>query len=249
MAIGTGSTMAEWDPALLRLLARDRRLILFDYPGIGLSSPLRARRTSFADLADRTARFMDAIGVPRADVPGLVDGRLRHPAARRPASRARAPADPRRTNPGGDQAELGDPDAQEIDSDPARSDEAALEILYPPTPAGRAEGRSFLARLDEAGEDGGIPDDFEVDAATVRAQVAAEDPWLRSNANWDALGSLRAPALVTGGTLDRVVPPVNLERIAGRIPGARLELFPDAAHAFLFQERHRFARAVRDFLD
>jgi pimeloyl-ACP methyl ester carboxylesterase len=39
MLIGTGSTMAEWDPALLRLLARDHRLILFDYPGVGFSGP------------------------------------------------------------------------------------------------------------------------------------------------------------------------------------------------------------------
>ena len=41
MLMGTGSTMSEWDPALLRLLARGHRLILFDYPGIGLSGPWR----------------------------------------------------------------------------------------------------------------------------------------------------------------------------------------------------------------
>ena len=39
MLMGTGSTMAEWDPALLRLLARDHRLILFDYPGVGIRGP------------------------------------------------------------------------------------------------------------------------------------------------------------------------------------------------------------------
>ncbi len=37
MLIGTGSTMAEWDPALLRLLARDHRLVMLDYPGVGES--------------------------------------------------------------------------------------------------------------------------------------------------------------------------------------------------------------------
>ena len=169
MAIGTGSTMAEWDPALLRLLAEERRLILFDYPGIGMSSPRRATRTSFAQLADQTARFMDAIGVPRADVLGWSMGgfvaqqlAVRHPERVRRLVLAG-------TNPGGDRTELGDPDAQRIDSDPDRSDEAALEVLYPLTPAGRAEGRAFLARLERASERGEIPDDFEVSAATVRA--------------------------------------------------------------------------------
>ena len=68
MLMGTGSTMAEWDPALLRLLARHQRLILFDYPGVGLSGPWRGR--SFDSLADSTAALMDAIGVEHADVLG-----------------------------------------------------------------------------------------------------------------------------------------------------------------------------------
>ena len=69
MLMGTGSTMSEWDPALLRLLAREQRLILFDYPGIGLSGPWRGPRT-FDSLADSTAALMDAIGVERANVLG-----------------------------------------------------------------------------------------------------------------------------------------------------------------------------------
>ena len=41
MLIGTGSTMAEWDPALLHLLARDHRLVMLDYPGVGKSGAWR----------------------------------------------------------------------------------------------------------------------------------------------------------------------------------------------------------------
>ncbi len=77
---------------------------------------------------------------------------------------------------------------------------------------------------------------------------AAEDPWLRSNANAKALGSLDVPTLVTGGLVDPVTPPENARWIAKRIPGAKLELFDDA-HAYLFSERARFARVVDDFLD
>ena len=44
------------------------------------------------------------------------------------------------------------------------------------------------------------------------------------------------------------MPPINLRRIAARIPRAELRVFP-GAHAFLFQERRPFTRAVDRFLD
>lgn len=247
MAIGTGSTMAEWDPALLRLLARDHRLILFDYPGLGRSAPLRDGRVSFAGAADTTARFLAAIGVERADVLGWSMGgfvaqqlAIRHPGSVRRVILAG-------TNPGGDAAVLGPPGDQAIDSDPDPSDAAVLRVLYPRTPAGRAEGRAFLRRLDRASDSGEIPDDFDVPAATVRAQVRAEDPWLRSNANAAALARLRVPVLVTGGRGDVVVPPANARRLARLIPDASLRLLP-GGHAFLFGDRERFAAIVQRFL-
>lgn len=248
LAIGTGSTMAEWDPALLAQLARDRRLILFDYPGLGRSSrrPPGAR-TSFAGLADTAAGLLRAIGVARADVLGWSMGgfvaqqlAIRHPARVRRLVLAG-------TNPGGDRAVLGPPADQRIDSDPDPSDAAVLRVLYPRTRAGQAEGRAFLARLERASEAGTIPDDFTVPAATVHSQVAAEDPWLRSNANARALRRLRLPVLVTAGRADPVTPPLNARRIAALIPGARLALLP-GAHAFLFGERVRFTRLLDRFL-
>lgn len=248
MAIGTGSTMAEWDPALLRLLAAHHRLVLFDYPGLGRSSALPGPTTSFAALADTTAAFMAAIGVPRSDVLGWSMGgfvaqqlAIRHPGAVRGLILAG-------TNPGGDATVLGPTSDQDTDSDPDPSDAQVLGVLYPRTAAGRAEGRSFLHRLDTASESGEIPDDFDVPAATVAAQVAAEDPWLRSNANMRGLAGLSTPTLVTGGRRDVVVPPANPRWIAAHVPGARLDLFADA-HAFLFSERVRFTAAVDAFLD
>ncbi|MBJ7328525.1 MAG: alpha/beta hydrolase [Solirubrobacteraceae bacterium] len=246
MAIGTGSTMAEWDPAMLALLARERRLILFDYPGVGKSSKLKGSIT-FAGLADTTHAFIRAIGLQEADVLGWSMGgfvaqqlAIRHPESVRRLILAG-------TNPGGDQAVLGDDDDQDIDSDPDPSDDAVLRVLYPRTKAGRAEGRAFLKRLETASESGEIPDDFDVRASTVRKQVAAEDPWLRSNANANALKQLRVPTLVTGGKLDPVVPPLNATRTAALIPGARLELYP-GSHAFLFGDRAAFAGDVEAFL-
>jgi pimeloyl-ACP methyl ester carboxylesterase len=243
MLAGTGSTMAEWDPALLRLLARDNRLILFDYPGLGLSGPWHGR--SFDSLADATTGLMDAIHLPEADIlgwsmGGFVAQRLAIDHPQRVSHLILAG-----TNPGGSHTVLGTPKAQAIDSEPDPSEAQILHELYPPDR--QAEGRRFLRRLERASQSGEIPDDFHVPVATTRAQVAAEDPWLRSNRNYRQLGALTMPTLAAAGARDPVVPPVNLRRIAARIPDSRLVVFP-GAHAFLFQERHQFTRVVDRFL-
>jgi pimeloyl-ACP methyl ester carboxylesterase len=243
MLIGTGSTMAEWDPALLRLLARDHRLILFDYPGVGMSGPWHGR--SFDSLAGATAGLMGAIGLPRADILGWSMGGF--------VAQRLAVDHPQRvshlilagTNPGGSHAVLGTPRAQAIDSKPHLSDAEILHELYPPNR--QAEGRRFLRRLELASRSGEIPDDFHVPATTTRAQVAAEDPWLRSNRNYRQLGGLSAPTMAAAGAEDPVVPPVNLRRIAAQVPRSRFVVFP-GAHAFLFQERRPFTRVVDRFL-
>jgi pimeloyl-ACP methyl ester carboxylesterase len=243
MLQGTGSTMAEWDPALLRLLARDHRLILFDYPGIGLSGPWRGH--SFDSLADTTAGLMRAIGVAEADVlgwslGGFVAQRLAVDHPGRVSHLILAG-----TNPGGKHTKLGSKKAQAIDSKPNPSEEDILQVLYPPGRQG--EGRRFLRRLERASQSGEIPDDFDVPTATTDAQVAAEDPWLRSNRNYRQLALIGAPTLAAAGRRDPVVPLLNLKRIAERVPRAELIVFP-GAHAFLFQERRRFVRAVNEFL-
>ncbi len=243
MLMGTGSTMAEWDPAFLRLLAQGHRLILFDYPGLGLSGPWHG--DSFDSLANATAGLMRAIDVPEADVlgwsmGGFVAQRLAidHPQM---VSRLILAA----TNPGGSQTVLGSPRAQAIDSEPHPSDKAILGELYPPNR--QAEGRRFLRRLERASQSGEIPNDFHVPAATTHTQVLAEDPWLRSNRNYRQLAGIGAPSLAAAGIGDPVVPPVNLRRISAQIPQSRLVVFP-GAHAFLFQDRRSFTRAANQFL-
>ena len=243
MLMGTGSTMSEWDPALLRLLAQDHRLILFDYPGLGLSGPWHG--DSFDSLADTTAGLMSAIDVPGADVLGWSMGGF--------VAQRLAVDHPQKvshlilagTNPGGSQTVLGSPKAQAVDSEPNPSDEDILGELYPPNR--QAEGRRFLRRLERASQSGEIPDDFGVPAATTHTQVAAEDPWLRSNRNYRQLAGIGAPSLAAAGGSDPVAPPVNLRRIAVQIPRSRLVVFP-GAHAFLFQERRSFTRAVNEYL-
>lgn len=138
---------------------------------------------------------------------------------------------------------LGTPRAQAIDSEPDPPFAEILRELYPPHR--RREGRRFLDRLIGASHSGEIPDDFDVPAATTRAQVAAEGPWLRSNGNYRQLAGIEAPILAAAE--DPVTPTANLRRIAAQIPRAQLRVFA-GAHAFLFQQRRSFTRVVERFL-
>ncbi len=246
MLIGTGSTMSEWDPGLLRWLSKSRRLVMLDYPGIGRSGPARGRY-SFQHVAGQISQFIKRRQLDRPDVLGWSMGgfvaqqlALNHPGQVDKLILAG-------TNPGGRRAVLGPPWVQRIDSH-TESDKQALKLLYPRTRMGRQAGRRFLNRLTEAVAGGfEVPDDFQVPRRTSNRQVRAEDPWLRSNANWRRLGNLKVETLVTAGRVDPVTPPLNASRISNRIPDARLEVLP-GAHAFLFQSRVRFAGLVNRFL-
>lgn len=246
MNMGSESTMAEWDPALLRDLAAHHRLILWDYRGMGLSRG-SVRDLTIDRLADDAAAFLTAIGVRRADVlgwslGGFVTQRMlvRHPTRVRTAVLAG-------TNPGGPAKVLGPEWAQAVDDDPSRSDAAVLTVLYPRTPAGRAAGRAFLHRLDTASESGEIPDDFTISGAGFRAQATAERTWMASPANLRQLRAVRARVLVAGGALDVLTPPANDAIIARAIPRSMRVSFPRGGHAFLFQFHRPFADAVRRF--
>lgn len=246
--MGSGSTMAEWDPALLRALAVHHRLILYDYRGIGRSSATGPARLTIARLADDAAGLLNALGVRRADVLGWSLGGfvsqqlvIRHPGR---VGRLVLAG----TNPGGSATVLGPEWAQRVDSEPGAPERAALRVLFPPGPAGRAAGRAFLDRVERAAATGEIPDDFRVSRRGFEAQLAAEQRWMAGNANLRALTQVRAPTLVAGGQRDVLTPPVNDGVIARAIPGARRVTFRRGGHAFLFQFHDRFAGLVNRFL-
>jgi pimeloyl-ACP methyl ester carboxylesterase len=56
------------------------------------------------------------------------------------------------------------------------------------------------------------------------------------------------PTLIADGTDDRLDPIANDHNLTRLIPRARLVLYPDAGHGFLFQDGKRFASLVDSFL-
>lgn len=62
------------------------------------------------------------------------------------------------------------------------------------------------------------------------------------------LGAVRAPTLVVVGAADPGTPPSAGKAIAAAIPGARLEIIPDASHQLAIEQAPRFERLLEDFL-
>jgi pimeloyl-ACP methyl ester carboxylesterase len=53
------------------------------------------------------------------------------------------------------------------------------------------------------------------------------------------------PTLIVHGDRDVVIPPANARALAGRWPGARVELFAGCGHALMAQEPQRIAELIR----
>jgi pimeloyl-ACP methyl ester carboxylesterase len=62
------------------------------------------------------------------------------------------------------------------------------------------------------------------------------------------VSAIDMPAFVAHGDSDPMILPHFSYLLAGLIPQARVKIYPDAAHGFLFQHHVEFARDVDAFL-
>lgn len=243
-----GGTMDDWDPLLLEQIGASRPVILFDNAGIGRSSGETA--STFSGIAQAVVAFVDALGLPEVDVLGWSMGgyvashvALEHPERVRRLILASS-------GPGYVA------DAPEIPSGPVRpagaaarsvADEEAeyLALNFPDTSAGRAAGAAHLARLSAWPERFTAPPRAASAAAqlTARARVMTPEGSLLPR-----FAALTQPTLVASGRHDIRIPAFYAVTAARAIPHAKLIIYPDAGHGFLFQRAAEFARDVAHFL-
>ena len=76
-----------------------------------------------------------------------------------------------------------------------------------------------------------------------QGQLAAS----RGHDVWDRLPTITAPTLVMHGSADMVMPLVNAELLARRIPTAILDVFDGAGHLFFHEQPGRTVQAVSAF--
>ena len=116
-----------------------------------------------------------------------------------------------------------------------------LSVLFPPDQAGAAQ--AYVAGIVQYQGFYGASDAIKTEQTAAIAQwMAGQDRAGRR------LSRIRARALVADGTQDAFDPVGDDWLLARGIPRARLVLYPDAGHAFLFQDAAQFVPVVERFL-
>ncbi|MBX5440566.1 MAG: alpha/beta hydrolase [Solirubrobacteraceae bacterium] len=237
----TGDTapMSLWMPYMLAPLAERFRVTIFDNRGVGYTTDDPSVRLSVPLMARDTAALIEALGLRRPTVVGwsmggeiaLTMGALRIGRIGRIVTSG-GDAGSRHTIPP-------PPGLIKALADP-QNVQAALDIMFPGTPAGQAAQARFIQAYLATEQE-------TVSQQTLDRQAAAEQAFLRSDRVWKRLERIRVPTLITNGALDPAVPAANARRLARRIPGARLSVYEGAAHGMMFQDAERFAAEVARF--
>jgi pimeloyl-ACP methyl ester carboxylesterase len=238
LIMGFGGSMDEWAPSFVDALAVHHTVIVFDNAGVGDTAALSAPLTISA-MAEQTSALITALRIRRTAVLGWSMGGM--------IAQALAVLHPRQVSrlilastQAGTGTSLPIPSAAEAalnSPDPA----TVLSVLFPPDQA--AAAKAYLAGILE------YPGFYAASAAVKTQQNAAIQQWMTGqDPAGRLLSRIRARTLVADGTLDQLDPVPNDWLLALGIPRAHLLLYPDAGHAFLFQDTALFVPAVERFL-
>ncbi len=236
MIMGYPATMEDWDPRFVDALARHYRVVVFDNAGIGATQRPPGPLTIDA-MARQTGALINTLRLSRPAVLGWSMGGM--------IAQALAVLDPAQvgrlvlcaTFPG-----TGATVPSATVAALTRLAPRQLEtVMFPPNQAKAYD--AYTAAVS------GFPPAAAPSAAVLAADRRAVAQWW---AGKDPAGrqtaAISVPTLIADGTADWVDPVANARALDRLIPAARLLFYPDAAHAFLFQDATQFAAAVESFL-
>jgi pimeloyl-ACP methyl ester carboxylesterase len=233
----------NWDPALTDALAAEREVILVDYPGVGSSTGEPSR--TIASTARQMIAFIAALGLDRIDLLGFSIGGfvaqdialVRPTLVRRLVLAA--------TGPKGAPGRHGWRDDIAAAARGESKPENLLYIMSAHTETSQAKGMEFLGRFMQRQEDRDAP----TSDAARDAQYDAIVEWgIPDHAALQRLTGIESPTLIIQGDDDLMIPTKLSHLMAGLIPDARIRIYPDAAHGFLFQYPDEVAAEVNAFL-
>ncbi len=234
----------NWDPALVDALARNRRVVTFDNAGVGGSTGTTPG--TIAQMARDAIAFLEALELDAVDLLGFSIGSFvaQEIALIRPALVRRlvlASAAPR----GAAGIHGWAPEVIGAVGEPAPNPDGYLGVFFTRSAASRQAGVETLGRLTARHDDR----DRATSWQTRQAQYDAVCEWgIPDHGQLQRVSALGMPVFVANGDSDPMIPPHFSYLLAGLIPQARVKIYPDAAHGFLFQHHTEFARDVDAFL-
>ena len=234
----------NWDPALVDALAVNRRVIAFDNAGVGGSTGVTPH--TIGQMAHDATAFISAMDLGQVDLLGFSIGSfvaqeitlIRPAMVRRLVLASSAPQ-------GAAGMHGWAPEVIGAIGTPKTSPEEYLDVFFARSPSSRQAGQQALQRMYARTEDR----DAATTWATREAQYDAVCTWgIPDHAKLQRLSCLQMPVFVANGNSDPMILPHYSYLLAGLIPQARVKIYPDAAHGFLFQHHAEFAADVEAFL-
>ena len=129
---------------------------------------------------------------------------------------------------------------------PATDPQGYLDVFFASSDASRLAGQQAMGRIFGRTINHDEPTTWQ----TRQAQYDAVCEWgIPNHALLDRLRAIDRPAFVTCGDSDAMILPRYSHLLVGLLPDARLKIYPDSAHGFLFQHHADFASDVNAFLD
>jgi pimeloyl-ACP methyl ester carboxylesterase len=235
----------NWDPALIDALARGRRVITFDNRGVAASSG--STPSTIAQMALDAIDFIDALGVGEVDLLGFSIGSflaqeialVRPSTVRNVVLASSAPQ-------GASGMHGWAPEVIDAVGKPETSPAEYLGVFFTGSDASRAAGQQVAGRVFGART---VDRDATTSWQTRLAQYDAVCAWGQPNHSLlERVSAIEKPVFVAGGDSDPMILPRYSHLLAGLIPQARLKIYPDAAHGFLFQHHAEFGADVDAFL-
>ena len=234
----------NWDPALIDALDADRRVVAFDNVGVGSSTG--ATPNTVEAMARDAIAFVDAIGLERIDLLGFSLGSfvaqeialIRPDLLRRVVLASSAPQ-------GAAGMHGWAPEVIGAVGAPETSPAGYLSVFFAPTDISRRAGQECAGRIFGRTVERDVPTSWQ----TRQAQYDAVCTWgIPNHALLERVTAIELPVFVANGDSDPMILPRYSRLLAGLLPDARIRIYPDSAHGFLFQHHAAFAADVNEFL-
>jgi pimeloyl-ACP methyl ester carboxylesterase len=236
----------NWDPALIDALAAERRVVTFD--NVGVAATTGRTPNTIEAMAHDAIAFIDALSLERVDLLGFSIGSfvaqeialIRPDLLRRVVLASSAPQ-------GAAGMHGWAPEVIGAVGAPETSPEGYLSVFFAPTKTSLEAGQDAAGRIF-----GGRTTDRDAPTTwqTRQAQYDAICAWgIPNHALLEGVSAIDLPVFVANGDSDPMILPRYSYLLAGLLPNARLTIYPDSAHGFLFQHHSRFAADVHAFLE
>jgi pimeloyl-ACP methyl ester carboxylesterase len=235
----------NWDPALVDALAARRRVIAFDNVGVGATSGTTPH--TIEAMAHGAIDFMEAMELERVDLLGFSIGSfiaqeialIRPDLLRRIVLASAAPQGAARMHGWA-------PDVIGAVGKPEPDPQGYLGVFFASTETSRGAGLQAMGRIFGRTTNQDAPTTWQ----TRQPQYDAICAWgIPNHSLLERVTAMQVPVFVANGDSDPMILPRNSYLLAGLLPDARVTIYSDAAHGFLFQHHIQFAADVHSFLD